>query len=81
MSITHPIYAALSAVFMSVCLSAASCTNPPAAAAREATAAELMEAQDAAARAKEMEALTVYEQADFEFMRGDAELPETPHEH
>ena len=38
------------------------------------TPAERLKAQENAARAAELEALKQYEQADFEFMRGDAEL-------
>ena len=38
------------------------------------TTAERLKAQENAARAAELEALKQYEQADFEFMRGDAEL-------
>ena len=38
------------------------------------TTAERLKAKENAARAAELEALKVYEQADFEFMRGDAEL-------
>lgn len=36
----------------------------------------LMAAADAEARERELAVLKQYEQADFEFMRGDAELPE-----
>ena len=36
--------------------------------------AERLNAQESAARAAEIEALKQYEQADFNFMRGDAEL-------
>ena len=36
----------------------------------------LMTAADAEARERELAVLKQYEQADFEFMRGDAELPE-----
>ena len=35
---------------------------------------QLLKAKENAARAAELEALKQYEQADFEFMRGDAEL-------
>ena len=38
-------------------------------------AAERLNAQESAARSAEIEALNQYEQADFEFMRGDAEIP------
>ena len=38
------------------------------------TTAERLKAQENAARAAELEALKVYDQEDFEFMRGDAEL-------
>ena len=37
--------------------------------------AERLNAQESAARSAEIEALKQYEQADFEFMRGDAEIP------
>ena len=37
--------------------------------------AERLNAQESAARSAEIEALNQYEQADFEFMRGDAEIP------
>ena len=40
------------------------------------TTAERLKAQENAARAAELEALKQYEQADFEFMRGDAEIPQ-----
>ena len=39
------------------------------------TTAERIQALDSAARAAEIEALQQYEQADFNFMRGDAEIP------
>ena len=39
------------------------------------TTAERIQALDSAARAAEIEALHQYEQADFNFMRGDAEIP------
>lgn len=42
------------------------------------THAERLKAQENAARAAELEALKQYEQADFEFMRGDAELDKKP---
>ena len=38
------------------------------------TTAERIQALESAARAAEIEALKQYEQADFNFMRGDAEL-------
>ena len=38
------------------------------------TTAERIQALESAARAAELEALKQYEKADFEFMRGDAEL-------
>ena len=37
--------------------------------------AERLNAQESAARAAEIEALRQYEQADYDFMRGDAEIP------
>ncbi len=37
--------------------------------------AERLDALESAARSAEIEALNQYEQADFEFMRGDAEIP------
>ena len=37
--------------------------------------AERLDALESAARSAEIEALKQYEQADFEFMRGDAEIP------
>lgn len=40
------------------------------------TPAERLNARDAQARAAEIEALQQYEQADFNFMRGDAEIPQ-----
>ena len=39
------------------------------------TTAERLNALDSAARAAEIEALKQYEQADYDFMRGDAEIP------
>ena len=38
--------------------------------------AERLDALESAARSAEIEALNQYEQADFEFMRGDAEIPQ-----
>ena len=38
--------------------------------------AERLDALDSAARAAEIEALKQYEQADYDFMRGDAEIPQ-----
>ena len=38
--------------------------------------AERLDALESAARAAEIEALKQYEQADYDFMRGDAEIPE-----
>lgn len=38
--------------------------------------AERMDALESAARAAEIEALKQYEQADYDFMRGDAEIPQ-----
>ena len=40
------------------------------------TTAERLNALDSAARAAEIEALKQYEQADYDFMRGDAEIPQ-----
>ena len=37
--------------------------------------AERLDALESAARAAEIEALKQYEQADYDFMRGDAEIP------
>ena len=37
--------------------------------------AERLDALESAARAAEIEALRQYEQADYDFMRGDAEIP------
>ena len=39
------------------------------------TTAERIQALESAARAAEIEALKQYEQADYDFMRGDAEIP------
>ena len=39
--------------------------------------AERLDALESAARAAEIEALKQYEQADYDFMRGDAEIPQT----
>ena len=39
------------------------------------TTAERLNALESAARAAEIEALKQYEQADYDFMRGDAEIP------
>ena len=38
--------------------------------------AERLDALESAARAAEIEALKQYEQADYDFMRGDAEIPQ-----
>ena len=38
--------------------------------------AERLDALESAARAAEIEALRQYEQADYDFMRGDAEIPQ-----
>ena len=40
------------------------------------TTAERIQALESAARAAEIEALKQYEQADYDFMRGDAEIPQ-----
>ena len=40
----------------------------------QSEAEQLLKAKENAARAAELEALKVYDQEDFEFMRGDAEL-------
>ncbi len=40
------------------------------------TTAGRLNALDSAARAAEIEALKQYEQADYDFMRGDAEIPQ-----
>ena len=40
------------------------------------TTADRIQALESAARAAEIEALQQYEQADFNFMRGDAEIPQ-----
>ena len=42
--------------------------------------AERLDALDSAARSAEIEALKQYEQADFDFMRGDAELDKKSNE-
>ena len=39
--------------------------------------AERLDALESAARAAEIEALKQYEQADYDFMRGDAEIPDS----
>ena len=38
--------------------------------------AERLDALESAARSAEIEALNQYEQADYDFMRGDAEIPQ-----